>query len=83
MGTDLSVKEAVKLMLMRSGKSIAGVTRELGLGTPGNLSQMINNESLKLKISGAIAEVCGYKLIFLPDDYDMPDDAIEIKGDVE
>lgn len=83
MGTEISVKEALKLMLMRSGKSIAGVTKELGLGTAGNLSQMINNETMRLKLAASIADVCGYKLVLLPDDVDTNEvDGIEIKGEV-
>lgn len=82
MGTELNVKEAYKLMLLRANKSIAGISRELELGTPANLSQMINNESLKLKIGANVANVCGYKLMLVPDDYEI-EDAIEIKGEVD
>ena len=81
MGTEISVKEALKLMLMRSNKSIAGVTKKLELGTPGNLSQMINNETIRLQLTATIAKECGYKLVLLPDDVDTNEvEGIEISG---
>lgn len=81
MGTDISVKEALKLMLMRSNKSIAGIAKALDLGTAGNVSQMINNETIRLKLTATIAKECGYKLVLLPDDVDTNEvDGIEVSG---
>lgn len=81
MGTKLNVTEASKLLAMRSGKSIAQICREIGCGTPSNLQQMINNESIRTRVSSAMANACGYKLCFVPDDVEI-DDMIEIEGKV-
>ena len=82
MGTELDVTKAIKMLLMVSNKSIVGVTKSLELGTPGNLSQMINNGTMRLRIAAQIAKECGYKLAFIPDGTEV-DGAIEISGEVD
>ena len=79
MGTDLSISEATKLMAKRAGKSMAQVCKDIDLGTPSNLVQMVNGESIKARVSAAVAEACGYKMCFVNKD---TGDVIEVKGDI-
>lgn len=79
MGTDLSISEATKLMANRAGKSMAEICRKIDLGTPSNLTQMVNNESIKTRVSAAVAEACGYKMRFVNDE---TGDVIEVKGEI-
>lgn len=76
------VTKAIKILLMVSNKSIVSVTRSLNLGTPANLSQMINNGTIRLKLAARIAKECGYKLAFIPEGSNV-EDSIEINGEVD
>ena len=73
----LTMAEAVKLMLKRSGNSIASVSRSLGYGTPAAIANMLTRGSLRLTMATKIANVCGYKLVMVPAKAEV-DDAIEI-----
>ena len=82
MGIRLKTHEALKVMLSLSGKSIAEVSRRIGTKTPSNLSQMITNESIRMRVGAAVCEACGYKLVLVPKDTDLGDNVIEIAGEV-
>lgn len=82
MGMKLKTAEAVKLMSARTGKSMAQMCRDLNMGTPANLVLMVNKGSLRARILAAMCEVCGYKMVLVPESVDI-EDAIEIKGEVD
>lgn len=83
MGTILRVKEALKLIVMRSGKSIAKISEDLGFKQRASISQMINRESIRLDVAATVIKECGYKLVAIPDDVDVDDvGGIEIKGEI-
>lgn len=79
----LSVTEALRLLAMRVGKSLAQINKDMGTGKqPANLVNMVTRGSLRMKVGAAFAEACGYKMVLVPEDMDI-DDAIEIRGEVE
>lgn len=82
MGMKLKTSEAVKLMSTRVGKSMAQMCRDLNMGTPANLVLMVNKETLRARILAAMCEVCGYKMVLVPEEVEV-EGGIEIKGEVE
>ena len=73
----LTMPEAIKLMLKRSGHSIASVSRRLGYNTPASIANMLTRGSLRLDMTAKIAGACGYKVMLIPEQMEI-DDAIEI-----
>ena len=73
----LTMSEAIKLMLRRSGNSIASVSRTLGYNTPASIENMLTRGSLRLDMTAKKAGVCGYKVMLVPEKMEI-DDAIEI-----
>ena len=76
---NVSVEESIKLLSMRSGKSLAGISKGIGM-SPANLNNMITRKSVRGKLLAMIAKVCGYKLMLIPKDIEV--DGIEIGGDI-
>ena len=66
MGMRLSVTDALRTMIMLKGKSMAQVCRELGMGTPANLTNMIARGGVKMSTGARIAEACDYELMLVP-----------------
>jgi len=80
----LSVSEAIRLMLDRAKKSMAQISRELGLGTPANVVSMVARGGVKMKVGAAIGEACGYTLMYVPNsEVGKIENGIEIKGETE
>ena len=77
----LASSEAIKLMIKRTGNSITSVGRTLGYGGPASIANMLTRDSMKLSMAAKIAEVCGYKLLFVPKRMEI-DDSIEIVGEL-
>lgn len=82
MGVRLNVTEAFKLLFMRQGKMQKDISKELGLGTPANLANMINRGSIRVRVGAAVVEACGYKMMLVPKEVEI-EDGIEIKGEVD
>lgn len=84
MGTILRVKEALKVIVMRSGKTLTEIgMNDLGFSQRASLGQMINNESIRLDMAASMVKACGYKLVAIPDDVDVDEvGGVEIKGRV-
>ena len=78
----LNVTEALRVLAMRANKSVAQLSREMGYKTPASLINMLTRGSIRMKVGAAMAEHCGYKMVLVPDDYEI-EDAIEIKGEVD
>ena len=68
MGMKLSVTDALRTIIVLAGKSMARVCKELGMGTPANLTSMIANGGVKMKVGAKIAENCGYRLMLVPEE---------------
>jgi len=84
MVSKLSVTEGLRLVIMRAKKSMAQVCRELGMGTPANLTNMILNGGVKMRVGARIAENCGYQLMLVPEsEVEKVENGIVIKGDLE
>lgn len=66
MGMKLSVADALKMVIMLKGKSMAQVCRELGMGTPANLTSMIARGGVKMTTGARIADACDYELMLVP-----------------
>lgn len=80
----LRVSEAIKLLLGRMGKSMAQMGRELNMGTPANMVNMINRGSIKGNVMALIGEKCGYTLMYVPnEETGKIENGIEIKGEIE
>lgn len=77
---NVSIEEAIKLLAIRSDKSLAGISRDIGM-SPANLNNMISRNSVRGRLLATIASVCGYKLVLVPKDTEI--DGIEIGGDVD
>ena len=83
MGMLLSVKEALKFVVMRSGKTLTKIGEEFGYKQRASLSQMINKESIRLDMAASLVKACGYKLVVIPDDVEVDDvGGVEIKGKI-
>lgn len=79
----LTVTEGLRFLALKVNKSIAQISRAMGYKTPASLINMITRGSIRMDVGAKMAEECGYRMILLPNDYEMPDDAIEIKGEAE
>ena len=82
MSNRLTVNEALRLMSKRAGKSLTQISREITEATPAAFLNMVSRGSMKMSVGASMAEACGYKLMLVPDDYEI-EDAIEIKGEVD
>lgn len=81
MGMKLSVADALRMVIMLKGKSMAQVCRELGMGTPANLTSMIARGGVKMSTGAKIAENCGYRLVLVPEgEVGKIENGIEIEG---
>ena len=79
----VTVTEALRMIAMRAGKSLAQLSRELTDVTPASFVNMVARGSMKMKVGAAFAEACGYKLVLIPKDVNIDDvDGIEIKGEI-
>ena len=79
MGMKVTSSEAVRLMAMRSGMSLAGVSREMKMKMPTNLRNMVSRGSLRADVLADVAKACGYKMVLVPADAEI-EDCIEIEG---
>ena len=83
MGMKVSnAKDAVRLLCAISGKSMAEISRDMGLPMPTYLVNMVNRKSLKAEMLAEIAEVCGYEVMLVPKGTET-ENSIVIKGEVE
>ena len=78
----VSVVESIKLLGMRAGKSMAQISREMGMKLPTNLINMLARGDVKASVMSRIAEVCGYELMLVPKGTEV-ENGIAIKGDEE
>lgn len=89
MGTMLSIVEVMKLIAGRSGKSIAKLSKELGFNSRASLSAMILRGTMQPDLMQTYANKCGYKIIFVPIDQDVPNELCyegrvsEVEGEVD
>lgn len=79
MGMKLSVTELSKIMAMRAGKSIAGLSKELGFNSRASLSGMVLRGTMQVDLLETYAELCGFKLVAVPMDTDV-ENGLEIAG---
>jgi len=82
MGMRLSVTDALRTMITLKGKSMAQVCRELAMGTPANLTNMILRGGVKMSTGARIAEACEYELMLVPKGTEV-ENGITIKGETE
>ena len=54
-----SAKEAVKIIAALSGKSLAQISKEMGLPMPTYLVNIVNRKTIKAETLAEIAEKCG------------------------
>lgn len=78
-----SAKEAVKLLGTISGKSLAQISKEMGLPMPTYLVNTVNRKSLKAETLAEIAEVCGYEVRLVPKGTLIDNDITIVGGSVE
>ena len=78
----LRASEAIRLMIRRTGNNIASVGREIGYKSPANIVNMLNRDSMKLNMAAIIAEICGYKIVLVPEDTEI-ENGIEIEPGIE
>ena len=77
-----STKEAVKLLGVISGMSLAQISKEMGLPMPTYLVNMVNRKSMKVDVLAEIAEVCGYEVMLVPEGVEV-ENSIVIEGGLE
>lgn len=82
MSMKVSTKEAIKLLGALSGKSLAQISRDMGLPMPTYLVNMVSRGSIKTDVLVNIADVCGYEVMLVPKGAEV-ENGIEIKGETE
>jgi len=82
MGMKLNVTEGLRLLAIKVGRSMAKISKDMGYKTPASLINMITRGSIRMSVGAAMCEKCGYKMVLVPEDVDVPD-GIEIKGEIE
>ena len=80
--TMLGVTEALRIISKRANKSLAQLCREMDMGTPANLVNMVKRGSMRLSVGATFARHCGYKLMLIPENVDVTE-GIEIDGGTE
>ncbi len=60
----MSVREEVKILLLKENKTMVYLAKELGT-TPDNLSHKLSKGTLRFEDVERIAEILGYKIIFM------------------
>lgn len=75
-----SAKDAVKLLGTISGKSMAQISKDMGLPMPTYLVNALNRKSLKAETLAEIAEVCGYELRLVPKGVEIDNDITMVGG---
>jgi len=80
MGMKVTIAEAIRLVAMRAGKSIAQVSRDMGMKASSNLVNMMARGDVKSSVLTRIADVCGYELALIPKGEDT-ENVITIKED--
>lgn len=73
-------KDAVKLLGTISGKSLAAISKEMGLPMPTYLVNMVNRKSLKVETLAEIAAVCGYEVRLVPKETVIDNDITIVGG---
>lgn len=76
----VSVKEAIRMIAARAGKSLAQISREVTDSTPAAFVNMVSRGSMKMSVGAMVGEKCGYKLMYVPVDVDI-EDGIEIRAE--
>lgn len=76
-------KDAVKMLGVISGKSLAQISKEMGLPMPTYLVNTVNRKSLKVETLAEIAEVCGYEVRLVPKDVSIDNDITIVGGERE
>lgn len=82
MGMKLNVTDGLRTMITLKGKSMAQVCRELNMGTPANLTNMILRGGVKMTTGARIAEACDYELMLVPKGSEV-ENGITIRGDAD
>lgn len=75
-----SAKDAVKLLGTISGKSMAQISKDMGLPMPTYLVNALSRKSLKAETLAEIAEVCGYELRLVPKGVEIDNDITMVGG---
>ena len=83
MGMRLNVTDALRTMITLKGKSMAQVCRELSMGTPANLTNMILRGGVKMSTGARIADACDYELMLVPKGTDVENGIAIAGGDKE
>ena len=73
-------KDAIKLLGTISGKSLAQISKEMGLPMPTYLVNAVNRKSLKVETLAEIAKVCGYEVRLVPKGVNIDNDITIVGG---
>ena len=75
----VTLSEGLKLMAKRAEKTLAQVSREMGV-KPNSLSNLLSRGKMQTPVAMKMADVCGYKLVLVPENTEIKD-GIEIALD--